>query len=109
MADLTQEGVVVEGSIGNVKPYRVLDLSLVFSKGFVKGSRTKYSPTKGKGSSEVSAEALPSFVKMYGIQNMCFPWSLAIHGEVKGEELFRSMPRGLLIPPSYEAFMNRCS
>ncbi len=123
MRDLTEEGVVVEGSVGNVKPYRALDLSLIFSEGYVKKPQVEAAQGTGKiaeghggerqpgrkkaagdAKEDVIKEPGPWFYKLYGIQNLCLPWLVAIHGEVAGEHVFRSMPRAPLVPSSYQLY-----
>ena len=74
---LVSLGVVVEGSVGNAKPYSVIDIDLALRKGL-----------------------LPIEEKLEQVIDLFFsalPYlDVAILGEVKGDEMYRSLPRAPL-------------
>ena len=70
---LIEEGVVVEGSVGTAKPLSVLDLDLALRKGYLK--------------IELS---LKSMIRLH---NLASPSPVAILGEVKGDEVYRMLPK----------------
>jgi len=85
---LVEDGVLVETSVGNVKILRVTDLDLVFRKGYA---------------------TTANLTELIGIHNISFPNWLAINGVVMGEELFRTLPRGLFIPQSLITLVKKAS
>jgi len=84
---LVEDGVLIETSVGNVKIVRVTDLDLVFRKGY----------------------ATANLTELIGMHNISFPNWLAINGVVMGEELFRTLPRGLFIPQSLITLVQKSS
>ena len=73
---LVEEGVIVEGSVGTAKPLAVLDLDLALRKGYLK----------------VEAD-LRSLISLH---LLALPSSVAVFGEIKGDEFYRTVPKAPL-------------
>lgn len=76
MQRLVDEGVVVEGAVGNVKPYTVLDVDLAIRKGY-------------------AGEKL-SLEEAIQLHYSALPGNLSVQGVVVSDEIYKSLPHSPL-------------